>query len=88
MGKALLALALVAAFATAAGGAGANGSPYSPGLVEGWDGVLAQTGDIRYVTLTTPSATIVAAIRIPGGRVESTRVIKGFFGVPIVAYDG
>lgn len=80
------ALALVAAIA--AGGAGANGSPYSPGLVYGWGGVLAQNGAVRFVTLGTPRSTIVAAIRVRGGRVLRSGALRGFYGVPIVAYDG
>lgn len=80
------ALAFVAAIA--AGGAGANGSPFSPGLAYGWDGVIAPSGDVRFVTLGTPASTVVAAIRVRGGRVLRTRVLRGFYGVPLVAYDG
>ena len=73
---------------TAAGGAGANGSPYSPGLVYGWDGVLASNGDVRFVTLSTARSTIVAAVRVHGGRVLRSNALRGFYGVPLVAYDG
>ena len=73
---------------TAAGGAGANGSPYSPGLVYGWDGVVAPGGDVRFVTLGTARSTVVAVIRVRGGRVMRSRALRGFFGVPLVAYDG
>jgi hypothetical protein len=79
---------LLAAAAVLTAGASANGSPYSPGLVEGWDGVLASSGDVRYVTLATPTSTIVAVVRVRGGRVERTRILGGFYGIPIVAYDG
>lgn len=84
---ALLAVAATAA-AVAAGGGSANGSPYSPGLVEGWDGVRARSGDVRYVTLGTPRSTIVAAIRVRSGRVVRSRILNGYYGVPIVTYDG
>jgi hypothetical protein len=80
----LAALALVAAVTT--NGAGANGSLYSPGLDYGWNGVRA--GDVRYVTLGTGESTVVAAISVRGGRVQRSRIVPGFFGVPLVAYDG
>ena len=83
---------LIAVFAVlasiAAGAGGANGSPYSPGLDYGWEGVRAPTGDVRYVALGTPSSTIVAAISVIGGRVVRSRALRGFYGVPLVAYDG
>ena len=79
-------LALVAAIVAGAGGA--NGSAYSPGLDYGWEGVRATSGDVRYVTLGTPKSTIVAAISVRGGRVLRSRAVRGFYGVPLVAYDG
>ena len=85
-------VALTAVFALlaaiTAGAGGANGSPYSPGLDYGWEGVRAPSGDIRYVTLGTPRSTIVAAISVRGGRVMRSRALRGFYGVPLVAYDG
>ena len=84
--------ALIAVFAVlaaiAAGAGAANGSPYSPGLDYGWEGVRAPTGDVRYVTLGTPKATVVAAISVRGGRVVRSRALRDFYGVPLVAYDG
>ena len=71
-----------------AAGAGANGSPYSPGLDYGWEGVRAPSGDVRYVTIGTPKSTMVAAISVRGGRVLRSRAVRGFYGVPLVAYDG
>jgi hypothetical protein len=85
---AVLVMALAVAAAFAAGGAGANGSPYSPGLMYGWDGVAAPNGDVRFVTLGTGRSTTVAVIRVRGGRVMRSRALRGFFGVPLVAYDG
>jgi len=85
---AALVIALALAAAVAAGGAGANGSPYSPGLVYGWDGVLASNGAVRFVTLSTARSTIAAAVRVRGGRVLRSRALRGFYGVPLVAYDG
>jgi hypothetical protein len=83
---ALLAAAL--ALVATAGGASANGSPYSPGLTEGWEGVPSTTDDIRYVTLSTGTSTIVAVVRTRGGRGERWRPLDGYFGIPLVAYDG
>jgi hypothetical protein len=79
-------LALLAALTAGAGSA--NGSPYSPGLDYGWEGVRAPSEDVRYVTLGTPKSTIVAAISVRGGRVLRSRAVRGFYGVPLVAYDG
>jgi hypothetical protein len=70
--------------ATAAKG---DGSPYTPGLVQGADGVMAPDGEVRYVTLATPRSTVVAAIRVRTGRVVRSVVLRGFYGVPIVAWD-
>jgi len=85
---ATLAAALAVVLGVAAGGAGANGSPYSPGLVYGWDGVRAPGGEVRFVTFATPRSTVVAAIRVRSGRVLRSTVLRGFYGVPLVAYDG
>ena len=79
-------LALLAAITAGAGGA--NGSPYSPGLDYGWEGVRAPSGEVRYVTLGTPKSTMVAAISVRGGRVLRSRAVRGFYGVPLIAYDG
>lgn len=86
---AIVSLALALA-ATAFGvvGAGANGSPYSPGLTYGWDGVRAPNADERFVTLADDRRTMVAAIRVNGGRVVRSGSLRGFYGIPLVAYDG
>lgn len=80
------ALALLAAITAGAGGA--NGSAYSPGLDHGWEGVRAPSGEVRYVTLGTPRSTMVVAISMRGGRVLRSRAVRGFYGVPLIAYDG
>ncbi len=84
---AVLVIALALA-AISAGGAGANGSPFSPGLDWGSNGVLAERSGLRYVTIATENATIVAAIRTRGGRIARMHYLRGQFGVPLVAYDG
>ena len=80
--------ALAVAAAIAVGTAGANGSPYSPGLQYGWPGVGQRDDDIRFVAFGMPKSTIVAAVRARDGRVVRSRVVRGFYGVPLVAYDG
>jgi hypothetical protein len=85
---ALLVTALAVVAAIAAGSAGANGSPYSPGLVYGWSGVGAQNGAVRFVAFGMPKSTIVAAVRARDGHVMRSAVVRGFYGVPLVAYDG
>jgi hypothetical protein len=85
MKRTLATIALTAGIA--AGVASANGSPYSPGLVYGWNGV--GTGDgVRYVAFGMPKSTIVAAVRARDGRVLRSKVVRGEYGVPLVAYDG
>jgi hypothetical protein len=81
-------LAAALGLAITAGGAGANGSPFSPGLVYGGDGVLAHDARVRYVTLTTEKSTLVSVIRRDGGHVERWKLLRGFYGIPLVAYDG
>ena len=87
--KPLLALviALALASAVAAVAAKGDGSPYTPGLVQGADGVVSPDHRIRFVTLATPKSTVVAAIRVRTGRVARSNVLRGFYGVPIVAWD-
>ena len=83
---AVVVVALAAAIGVA--GASANGSPYSPGLTYGWDGVRAPAAEVRYVTLGDDRRTTVAAIRVNGGRVVRSWSLRGFYGIPLVAYDG
>lgn len=85
---ALASLVTAAAAALAAAGANANGSPYSPGLVYGWNGVGAQDSGVRFVAFGMPNSTIVAAVRARDGHVLLSKVVRGFYGVPLVSYDG
>lgn len=80
-------LCILAAAVTATAAA-ADGGP-SPGVATGWDGVLAPGGKIRYVAVPGGGArTVVEAVRVRGGRVESFAVIRGIYGVPMVTYGG
>jgi hypothetical protein len=82
-----LALALVLAVVVTADAARGDGSPYAPGLDQGADGVVSPNRSVRYVALATPRSTVVAAIRVRTGRVVRSNVLRGFYGVPIVAWD-
>jgi hypothetical protein len=89
MTKRLLAiiLAVVAAAVADAGADAGKGGP-SPGVVTGWNGVLASKGATRFVALPTGRATTVVAVRVRGGTVLRHSTLRGVFGVPLVAYDG
>jgi hypothetical protein len=78
---------LVLASAVAVGSASGDGSPYAPGLVQGAEGVVSPDRATRFVTLATIRSTVVAAIRVRTGRVLRSNVLRGFYGVPIVAWD-
>lgn len=77
----------LATAALAAASASGDGGP-SPGVSVGWDGVTAQRAGIRYVTLPAGRRTLVAVIRVRGGRVIRFTSIRGSYGVPLVTYDG
>jgi hypothetical protein len=82
-----LALMLVLGLGPTAGAAQGDGSPYAPGLVQGASGVLSPNGNMRYVALATARSTVVAAIRVRTGRVMQSTALRGFYGIPIVAWD-
>lgn len=78
---------LALASAVTVGAAQGDGSPYTPGLVQGAEGVVSPDHTVRFVTLATPRSTVVAAIRVRTGKVARSNVLRGFYGVPIVAWD-
>ncbi len=80
------ALAVVAVFAATSVGAG--GPVTSPGAETGWNGVVGPKGGVRYVAFPVRQETILAAVRVRGGRVLRWGVIRGGYGVPLVAFDG
>jgi hypothetical protein len=87
--KSTLALVLAAGLclAVAADSAKGDGSPYAPGLVQGAEGVVSPDGSVRFVTLATTRSTVVASIQAHTGRVVRSVPLRGFYGVPIVAWD-
>jgi hypothetical protein len=66
----------------------ADGGGPDPGVMQGWTGVTAPGQPLRYVTLPTGRATVVASVRRSSGRVWGWRVVAGTWGVPMVANDG
>ena len=80
----LLALAALAVFSPSAHG---DGLPVV-GIDAGPEGVLAQSGDLRYATAETRRRTTVVATRPKGGQIVRSAFLGGRFTVPAVAYDG
>jgi hypothetical protein len=88
MRKRVLSIVLtLGAAAWVVGAAAGDGGP-APGPVLGWGGVLAPSHAVRYVTFPSGRDTIVAAVRVDGGRIARWRVVRGAFGIPSVAFDG
>ena len=75
----------VAFAALLAGSAGAAGP--SPGIAFGSPGVVSHDGKVRYVAMRAGIRTLVEAISTRTGMVRS-RYLNGFYGLPMVAYDG
>jgi hypothetical protein len=61
-----------------------DGGP-SPGARDGYPGVLGADG-VRYVTSYLEGSSTVQARR--GDRVLRSRIFRGYYGIPLVAYDG
>jgi hypothetical protein len=78
----VLALVVAGVLAGSAGGAGP-----SPGVAFGSPGVVSHDGKVRYVALRAGRGTLVEAISTRDGIVRHTRYLKGYYGVPLVAYD-
>src|SRR3954447_21061024 len=78
-----IALLLALVFAAAAGAAGP-----SPGLLQGPAGITAPAQKYRFVALHGPRTTKLAAIDKATGRVVRSRLLRGEWGIPLVAFDG
>ena len=83
----LFSCATVAAAGLLAATARADGLPVL-GVDVGSTGVAARAGTARYVTLPAGRQTLVARVDPRGGRVLGTRLLRGSFTIPAVAYDG
>jgi hypothetical protein len=80
-------LLVMGAIATTAGAAADGGGP-SPGVEWGWRGVVSPNGQVRYVAIPSSRDTVVAAVRVHGGRVLRWTSIPGTYGVPRVTLFG
>jgi hypothetical protein len=58
------------------------------GVDVGGVGVLAPSGDARYVTLPAGRNTVLARVKPAGGQIVASRLLQGRFTIPAVAYDG
>jgi hypothetical protein len=83
MKRALVLVVVAGILAGSAGGAGP-----SPGVAFGSPGLVSHDGKVRYVALRAGRGTLVEAISTRNGIVRHARYLKGFYGVPLVAYDG
>ena len=70
-----------------AAGAAADGGP-SPGVSNGWDGIVSPSGTVRYVAVTSGASTVIEKVGTGRGRVLAWASIRGSYGIPLVAYDG
>jgi hypothetical protein len=70
-----------------AGSAGADGLPVL-GVDAGGTGVVARSGDARYVTVPANGNTVIARVNPHNGRILASRLVRGTFTIPAVAYDG
>jgi hypothetical protein len=73
--------------AVGAATARADGLPVL-GVDVGGVGLVALSGEARYVTLPARRATVVARVNPNGGRVLASTVVPGAYTIPAVAYDG
>jgi hypothetical protein len=59
---------------------------FSPGFAP--NGVLAPSGQVRYLAVSTAHTTRVEAVRPQSGNVIRSIGIRGAYGVPMVTYEG
>ncbi len=78
-------LALAGLVAGLAAAVAAAAGP-TPGFAEA--GVTAPNSVVRYVAVPRGSTTFVKAVRVGDGRMLRHLTMHGFYGVPLVAYDG
>jgi hypothetical protein len=85
--KARILTATVVATALLAPPASGDGLPVQ-NVDVGQSGVANQAENVRYVALGAGRSTIVHRIRTDGGQVLGSRVLRGRYTIPAVAYDG
>ena len=82
-----VAVSIVLASLVAAGAARADGLPVL-GIDVGATGVVAPSGEERYVTMPAGTDTVVARVGTADGRIVASRLLPGALTIPAVAYDG
>jgi hypothetical protein len=85
--KTLICCAALLAAGVGAVNAGADGLPVL-GVDAGGTGVVARSDDARYVTVPANGDTVVARVNPHNGRILASRLLRGTFTIPAVAYDG
>jgi hypothetical protein len=85
--RSLMCCAALLAAGVGAGSAGADGLPVL-GVDAGGTGVVARSGDARYVTVPANGNTVLARVNPHGGRILAWTLVSGTFTIPAVAYDG
>jgi hypothetical protein len=85
--RSLMCCAALLVAGVGAGSAGADGLPVL-GVEAGGAGVVARSGDARYVIVPASGDTVVARVNPHGGRILASRLLRGTFTIPAVAYDG
>jgi hypothetical protein len=83
----LFAMALLGCSAGAAGPAKADGLPVVS-VDAGPTGIGTADEALRFVTVPAGSDTVLARVAQRGGRIEASRLLRGSFTIPAVAYDG
>jgi hypothetical protein len=85
--RSLICGVVLLAAAVGVGRASADGLPVL-GVDVGGAGVVARSGDARYVTVPANRETVVARVNPHGGRILASTLVGGRFTIPAVAYDG
>jgi hypothetical protein len=83
----LVLLTAVASVAVLPAAAGGNGGP-SPGILVGGEGIAVQGGATRFVAVSGRNETVLQVIRTRNGHVARWTAIRGYYGLPMVAFDG
>jgi hypothetical protein len=78
---------IVLASLVAAGAARADGLPVL-GIDVGPSGVVAPSGEERFVTMPAGGDTVVARVGTADGRIGASSLLRGTLTIPAVAYDG
>jgi hypothetical protein len=85
--RALVATVSLVALASVVPGAHGDGGT-SPGVLQGGSGVVDRAAGVRFVALWAGRNTVVARLKLRGATVERSRIIRGWYGLPLVTWSG